>query len=628
MKTRKITALIMATASFGIITLQAMPPVTFAIAEEETTPRFYMQAGASVNLDDESYGGIRWGTVIEKGYLPINDASAADVTYGTFVIPTATYNKVNKETTEISEIEGRVDIKSDVDGMTAFTEGATYTAAIKYDDILKDYETKYGDVDEATEKQILTKAYEMELTAVSYAYCNGEYIYAEATETSRSARQVANMAILTGACVEGDDKYEETSRYVGAVERTTLTNANEGYLDLSELKAETAQEIDVSAFGYDFSNVKEVLIGGKKITDTTGYTDKTGYTYADGKLSITEGSEAFRKTYDEEVATKYEYDQTWLSVFTADDKVYSLPVIPADGVIRTNADFNAFEARFGEGGEVVYGYYVLANNLTETITTTATQNNSNGSTFSEIATQVNNGTVVGFLGTLDGRGHYINKISIKHKYGIFQTLWNATIKNLAIKEVALSANTGYFAFARNVYNTKFENLYVGYTESYLSDSKYSKGFALYVRSSSFTDCVFYSKDAGKAIPSGSLFSGDRSLLDGYYGEPSSFSNTFVISERFALGASANTGDADNWTHLENTAIGTYSIKRYVSLADMMHSATYSVAEDGTVTPTESSERGETMIGNHIVAKKVVKADGSATWRILWNTITMLSETIS
>ena len=134
-----------------------------------------------------------------------------------------------------------------------------------------------------------------------------------------------------------------------------------------------------------------------------------------------------------------------------------------------------------------------------------------------------------------------------------------------------------------------------------------------MRASSFTDCVFYSNDTGKAIPTGSLFSGDKSLVDDYFVEkPNKFTNTFVISERFAFGDSDNIGDADNWTHLENEAMGSYNIKRYVKLSDMMHSATYSVAEDWTVTTAESSETEATTIGNYIVAKKYTKASTGVT----------------
>jgi hypothetical protein len=602
--------LVIATAAFTVAGFMTTPK-TFASADD--TAKFYMEAGAAVNIDDESYGGIRWTTVVGEGYSPEAGAVAADVKFGTFVVPTATYQAANG--TEIKDMSGVVDVKSNVTAADALDGEVVYYSAIKYDDIIEDYMQANGLTELADEQKtaLLTEAYQLELTAVSYAVYDNVYYYATATETSRSARQVANMAILTkelenknadAARIQQVNSYVKTG--ANAFERVRLDNANEGYLDLTELSnAEvTAQPITVSGLSaLDFSvsgNVEEVLIGANKITD---------YTYADGTLSVSEGS-----------LTLEAGKETWLSVFTKNGNVYSLPVIPADGVIRTAQDLNdVFGVKNAANYDSknpdawteapLYGYYVLGNDIVGdgagnkyTMTLNGLNGGSPGS--AAIVTK----ELGGFYGTFDGRGHTVSKLASR-KYGIFGWVVNATIKNVAFKEVTSASNNAnannlltYFA-----YNTTFENIYVD-MQFAMTNGNSLIGYA---RSSTFNNVVLnVSKYSGSHTSSarswgmlGLAYTWDAVNGSQHYGENNTFTNTYMISEcmvaelnRKGSGTTEtieNCVDGGNWA---TPSVGTSKnytesgIKRYLKLADMFDNVYYN--EDGSVNATATKTEND------------------------------------
>ena len=133
----KITALALgATVCCGV----GMVSMTTTNASAESTANFYMMPGAAVNLQ-EDYGGIRWGTVVEKGYMPAEGVTVKS--FGTFVIPTTMY-QANKGTMEIAEMEGVSDISATVTASDVAANEVTYYSAIMYDDILEDYKEAKG----------------------------------------------------------------------------------------------------------------------------------------------------------------------------------------------------------------------------------------------------------------------------------------------------------------------------------------------------------------------------------------------------------------------------------------------------------------------------------------------------
>lgn len=602
MKTRnKVMMLTLATVGFSIGGLMALPKTT-ANANTDT-PAFYMETGASVNIDDETYGGIRWTTVIEEGYEPVSGADASNVKFGTFVVPTKTYENAIA-TTEIKDMTDVVNITSEATGEDALLGEIVYHSAIKYDDIIEDYK-RANNIDElsATEEtEILTEAYQMELTAVSYALYEGEYYYATAVETSRSARQVANIAILSNLL--GNASSEKTNQINSYVEtgaddfaRTKLDNASEGYLDLTELSASEVveQAIDVSGLSVDFTNdVAEVLVGANRLTTND-------YTYADGMLSLKKASAGLE-------AGK----ETWLSVFTTNGNVYSLPVIPADGVIRSVQDLND---TFGMNNPQVYGncqvcggsiknsectcdngptdwyepslfgYYVLGNDLNATTEGVNHVNDGkNGGT-----TGMSNIIDItgGFRGTFDGRGYSITDLTLKN-YGLFGWTVDATIKNVAFLKTTLVKQSSGMVLANRMYNTRVENVYIELDNSYKSAGTIF-GIA---RSCMFKNCIF---DVDFGNYDRSSLSNDTKTWNSstYTGEYNTFENTYVISTDLLYTSDTVAYDAHNWAVTDGNAtvnVKDGEIKRYLDTTDMFDNVYYSYDDNGTVVKsTDTSE---------------------------------------
>lgn len=635
MKTRnKVMMLTLATVGFSIGGLMALPKTT-ANANTDT-PAFYMETGASVNIDDESYGGIRWTTVIEEGYAPISGADASNVKFGTFVVPTKMYENAVANT-EIKDMTDVVDIKSDVTGEDALSGEIVYHSAIKYDDIIEDYK-RANNIDElsATEEtEILTEAYQMELTAVSYALYEGEYYYATAVETSRSARQVANIAILSNLL--GNASPEKTNQINSYVEtgaddfaRTKLDNASEGYLDLTELSASEVveQAIDVSGLSVDFTNdVAEVLVGANRLTTND-------YTYADGTLSLKKASAGLE-------AGK----ETWLSVFTTNGNVYSLPVIPADGVITTAQELNdVFGVKNSQTSykadtwteKPLYGYYVLGNDIVgdgngEYYTMTTTTEHRNGGTMS--TSDVVDNKIGGFYGTFDGRGHTVSKIKSRAR-GIFCWLVNATVKNVGFKEITHGSNSsGSTDFlARLAYNTTFENVYIDI------DFKASNGNAVirYARSSTFNNFIVNVNEYSGANSSnarawglfGIAYAWDEVNGSTHYSDSTdnTFTNTYMISEcmiaelsRKGSGDTETIGTCVDGTNWDEPTVGTSKnykenqIKRYLDMTDMFDNVYYSYDDNGTVVKsTDTSENDWTAFDS--AYWNIDTANKSISWK--------------
>lgn len=615
MKTKnKVTMLTLAMLACSIGGFVASPKAVASANANESA--FYMEAGAQVNIKDETYGGIRWATVIEEGYVPVAGATAQDVVFGTFVVPTKTYEN-EKSTKEIKDMVDVVDVVSDVTGADAQDSDVVYYSAIKYDDIIADYmaTNNLSSLTDAQETALLTQAYQMELTAISYALYNDTYYYATATETSRSARQVANMAILSKELEKegaGEEKISQIKSYVetGAdnFARTSLTNENEGYLDLSELSASevVAQPIDVSEFGIDFANdVAEILVGANKLT-------ADDYTYESDTLSLKKGSALLE-------AGK----ETWLSIFTKNGNVYSLPVIPADGVIRTAQDLNDV---FGMKNTAKYaatdpweeipllGYYVLANDI---------NGNGNGGTFN-MTGDMNGGTtgietvvekqLGGFWGTFDGRGHIISNIASRQN-GIFGWIVNATIKDVAFKSITSVSNisNANTLLARFAYNTTFENVYID-MEFTKSNGNCVLGYA---RSSTFENFVlnvnkYTAKNASSARSWGMFgLAQTWTATTGEYGADNTFTNTYMISDcmvaewlRTGSGDTETIGTCVDGANWDEPTVGTSKnykenqIKRYLDETDMFNNVYYSYDDNGTVVKsTDTSENDWTAFEN-------------------------------
>ena len=126
-----------------------------SVASANDAPTFYMKAGAEINIANTSYGGIRWTTVVEQGYQP--EANVDNYTFGTLVMPTATYEAVTDG--KYINVASAVNLECGEITTTTLTEDRQFYSAISYDDLVAANSS-------FTDEQ-LKAAYALELTAVS-----------------------------------------------------------------------------------------------------------------------------------------------------------------------------------------------------------------------------------------------------------------------------------------------------------------------------------------------------------------------------------------------------------------------------------------------------------------------------
>ncbi|MBR6773050.1 MAG: Ig-like domain-containing protein [Clostridia bacterium] len=121
---------------------------------------------------------------------------------------------------------------------------------------------------------------------------------------------------------------------------------------------------------------------------------------------------------------------------------------------------------FKENDRTTYGagYYVLGDDIVFNSVWSAKWHWINGATWNE------NG---GFMGTLDGRGHYISGLTVSGPAGMFGCLnKSAVIKDIAFLHAKTSAKSGFFA---QVGSGLFENVYLQLDEVHGGDSINGRG---------------------------------------------------------------------------------------------------------------------------------------------------------
>lgn len=497
---------------------------TTTASATDASATFYMATGAQVNKTNYEYGGIRWAATIEVGYQPVENVET--YTFGTFVMPTTAYEAVADG--NYAAVEGAVNIIYGDVLTTTLTEDLTYYAAISYDDIVDDYKAKYPEKTDWTDAEIATitkAAYALELTAVSYAKYEDQYSYATVTDTSRSARQVANAAILAGeldgldeSVTEEKTQKDKIKGYVGA---QTVVEESAGYIDLTELKAGTAQSLsiaDAALANVDWTAVDEVVVGAKNIGEA--------YTKGETTLSISAAPENLNR-YDEE---KYAY----VSLFMNDGSVYAIPAIAADGVIRNITDLanklgNATDTSYESGYKTQTGYYVLATNIS--------QANFHNVAVNAAARQklTNAGGLQNAV--FDGQGHSV--FLEQPLYGVFGCINNSTVKNVKFT-FTFHTDGDAVGLAGYITNSTLENVYVGlvgYGSSSIWGSKRTAPVGRQISGTTFRDCVI---DSSAALPT--IFSDPSSTEYNHFqygaigyttstanAKTNTFDNTYVIS---------------------------------------------------------------------------------------------------
>lgn len=536
---RNIKRNILSVLSVGAISALALGGVSMLNAPAsataaDSTGAFYMDKGAAVSLA-EGYGGIRWTTVVSEEWLA--DNADATLYFGTLVAPV---DSVDELTIEAAKAENSTIVNVGAGDISTAEGDATYYSAIAYDSILQAYTAQYPNADTT---DVLKKAYALELTARSYALVDGEVVYADAVDTTRSARQVANMAILSGESAKKSQTVQDrVEGYVGTMDHTE----GEVIYDLSSNNPVATQYTGAGT---------EIVIGAKRVNGTI----------ANGIVTL---------AADQDIP----YGETWVSVFD-DNGVYSVPAVVATKVLTKAEDFAIFKANndtWDGTGTLTEGYYILGNDI-----------DARNYDYGDGAKGLNSANIsmwagasggdFGFTGTFDGRGHVVEGITV-NTYGIFGAAKNATIKNVAFTNVLCGTSSESSLYGTIlggfIVNSTVENVYIQVNKTLkdANDTAYGESFAVV---SDFYNCTIkncvFNLGTTTSSTSGNYF-GSFARTSYWAEEGTEMSNVYVISDTI-LTHKAEIGecDAENYNEFtldESLQTKVSKVKRYENAAAM------------------------------------------------------------
>ena len=374
-------------ASAAAIGTLSVAPAKAAEVSEETN-YFQMVNGAEVRAVTDSCG-LRFTTNVGE-YMYDNAWNGYTVSFGTLIA-----KNVTDITAMVAEDESTYLADIPCSKQVAFEDGVfTYTSAVVFD-------TKGWTDDEKT------AAYAMELTARAYVKLEKDgvttYEYATATDTTRSMRAVANVALVKGA----------SETLLGEYVKVGARNKKD-YLETSDA---TTNTLAVGVAAADLG----VYVGAKKV-DVTG---------ENGAIDLSA------------LATDWTLGENYfVSVFGADHKVYSAPVQYVTKAIENYDDLKELnittELVYSEN-PYIEGYWALTDSFDfteedaimhlgcyETNTAANKRYSASGG--------------VGFKGTFDGNG-YTLKVNV-NIYGLFGMLMGgSSVKDLTLYTYSQNAPT-------------------------------------------------------------------------------------------------------------------------------------------------------------------------------------------
>lgn len=466
-------------------------------AKADTTDKYFeMSYGAQVSLS-KKYSGIRFTAVVSDSWYAEQTQNGATVELGMLIAPYTGAELVyeNAEALGASVIVNQTEVGFDENGEY------TYTGAIRYDDILADYREAYP-TSTKTDEQILASAYKMELSARAYAIVTaedgtkGEPVYATSNNNVRSARQVANSALL-----KGDIQKNLSSGLYTEDDIPMLEARLNGYIVGAKERSNVSVDYDLSvseAQTVDFAGLKgeieEVLIDGQKVDATVNGTKVT--------LNAISGFSA---------------GEHYLSAFDKDGNVYSQKIILATKIITKYEELTKLQEYTGvtavNTGNVTYynyeGYFILGRDIIAPENATVINTKSLGQLGSANYIVRENG----FRGTFDGRNHSI----VNAKFGAGGLLGDVSkygvVKNLAVvnatvaEEDVANAGAGVLSFS---FMGEADNVFVSYTTLKARNGVFGRAMS----GATLNDMVVYYKyQAGYSggaltswVPSGSAVS--------------------------------------------------------------------------------------------------------------------------
>ena len=400
------------------VSAQTETPIEITVGTDGiVSAGFYMEDGAGVRIK-ENEAGIRFTTNVTDdfvAYLAENYVGYT-VQYGTLItgVNMLPENGTVKDVThELMKEDGKTPACKDTLGtLSEMAAGkAQYYGSVLYN------------AENGTDWNALTTAQKLAVNSaevIARAYVKvskGEdvqYLYAQADDTARSMRAVANVGLM--------GEYAGNTLLQQYIAANPVRNTEEGgYYD------ESAQQGTIAV-----ANVADgtytAYVDAKKIGEAT---------VSEGKLTLSalSGLEA-GKTYS-------------LNLFDENAKVYSTPFVNPTKILKTAADLNALKLGnvLGETATAKHdGYYVLGNDIDATEYKGAVGNASKTGTLTLKG--------VGLTGTFNGFGHKIYNLGFASDteegtaatavsaatlkgldYSLFGVISGGTVKNVAFVNV-------------------------------------------------------------------------------------------------------------------------------------------------------------------------------------------------
>lgn len=263
----------------------------------------------------------------------------------------------------------------------------------------------------------------------------------------------AGTAVLTGSVTfEGKD-LTVTLTVTVAKGKVTLENT---------ITVETVtSKINVPAAVV--GNVEKITIGGSVITSSDISVSGGELTVADGKMPVNMEDLGENKTV----------------VFETAEIVYTVPANVYTMIIDTKAEFDSWQevacdvavaadlcSTREDGsvreGEKMSGYFVMAADIDYNGTYTPKVTFNTYGTLYEWKKEWGDGSVFGFKGVFDGKGHTVSGMTIRGQFNAFvTTLSGGTIKNVSFVNAGVADGSNFIAAAGT---GTIENIYVKYSK--------------------------------------------------------------------------------------------------------------------------------------------------------------------
>lgn len=466
-KLKKVLALLIALLTLSLVGFMAAEYNTFASTSTPDVARFYMSDGASIKTAGDGYG-IRFQTTVTSTYyenLLDTYGENADVKF---------YTLINHSGADVEDI---VYTDTTNNWLVSCSKTARFT-----DNEFVFYSTlMYPDTNEYS-AEVLDKAFGLDVTARSYVTVDGVFVdYAEALDTSRSMKGVANQSLIMDDT--NDEAFTPTEeqklksyliKETATIHETTKESA--GFYGDTTVEGETVQtgalkldkDCDVSTLEvgkslYAYVGAKSVEL--KKI-DEKGTMEINGLKV--DSSSIGKNGETYTLSVIAPNGDLYRQNFTAVTrrITTAED----LAIFTMGYEVDDSKDYSNNTICSGDSTKKYSGYYVLANDIDATNYNHKTPYlfTANTNTLESPTTyfQQNGVRTCGLTGTFDGNGYTISNLTFGKDYAI-----KGDSTKYAL-EYGCSGLFGAIGYGGTVKNVAFDNVTYGMTGSCIAKNTF------------------------------------------------------------------------------------------------------------------------------------------------------------